>query len=128
MSARGNPKSSTGRLDVFTRLITDNGTEFDQVREGYKGPLYAEVSPRTFSVLVRTGSRLTQLRIRRGSPPSSSQKHKDLQREFRLVDHDLADEQITNTGLPITVDVVGSADNDHIIGYRAKSHTGLIDV
>jgi dCTP deaminase len=65
MSARGNPKSSTGRLDVFTRLITDNGTEFDQVREGYKGPLYAEVSPRTFSILVRKGSRLSQLRIRK---------------------------------------------------------------
>jgi dCTP deaminase len=128
MSARGNPKSSTGRLDVFTRLITDNGTEFDQVREGYKGPLYAEVSPRTFSVLVRTGSRLNQLRIRRGTPPSSGQKHKDLQREFRLVDRDVPDEHITTGGLPITVDVVGSAETDHIIGYRAKSHAGLIDV
>ena len=68
MSAMGNPKSSTGRLDVFTRLITDYGTEFDRVREQYKGPLYAEVSPRTFSVLVRKGSRLSQIRIRRGKP------------------------------------------------------------
>ncbi|HEY6241289.1 MAG TPA: 2'-deoxycytidine 5'-triphosphate deaminase, partial [Burkholderiales bacterium] len=63
-SAMGNPKSSTGRLDIFTRLITDYGTEFDRVREGYGGPLYAEVSPRTFSVLVRKGSRLNQIRIR----------------------------------------------------------------
>jgi dCTP deaminase len=127
MSARGNPKSSTGRLDVFTRLITDNGTEFDQVREGYKGPLYAEVSPRTFSILVRKGSRLSQLRIRRGAPLSSDQKHKDLHREFRLVDRELSDDEIKN-GVPITVDVIGSADTGYIIGYRAKSHAGLIDV
>jgi dCTP deaminase len=127
MSARGNPKSSTGRLDVFTRLITDNGSEFDQVREGYKGQLYAEVSPRTFSILVRKGSRLSQLRIRRGTPASSDEKHKQLHREFRLVDRDLSDEEIKN-GLPITVDVTGSAASDYIIGYKAKNHAGLIDV
>ncbi len=127
MSARGNPKSSTGRLDVFTRLITDHGTEFDQVREGYKGPLYAEVSPRTFTILVRKGSRLSQLRIRRGTPPSSDQKHKDLHREFGLVDRELSDEDI-KSGVPITVDVVGSPDSGHTIGFKAKSHTGLIDV
>ena len=68
MSALANPKSSIGRLDVFARVITDQGTEFDRIREGYKGPLYAEISPRAFSILVRTGSRLVQLRIRRGSP------------------------------------------------------------
>jgi dCTP deaminase len=127
MSARGNPKSSTGRLDVFTRLITDYGTEFDQVREGYKGPLFAEVSPRTFTILVRKGSRLSQLRIRRGAPPSSDEKHKQLQREFGLVDRPLSDEDIKN-GVPITVDVHGSASNSNIIGYKAKSHSGLIDV
>jgi dCTP deaminase len=127
MSARGNPKSSTGRLDVFTRLITDYGTEFDQVREGYKGPLFAEVSPRTFTILVRKGSRLSQLRIRRGAPPSSDEKHKQLQKEFGLVDRPLSDEDIKN-GVPITVDVHGSASNSNIIGYKAKSHSGLIDV
>jgi dCTP deaminase len=127
MSARGNPKSSTGRLDVFTRLITDGGTEFDQVREAYKGPLYAEVSPRTFTILVRKGSRLSQLRIRRGTPPSGDQKHRDLHREFGLVDRELSDEDIKN-GVPITVDVVGRPETGHIIGYRAKSHAGLIDV
>jgi dCTP deaminase len=67
-AAAANPKSSTGRLDVFARVITDYGTEFDRVREGYKGPLFAEISPRAFSILVRTGSRRVQLRIRRGSP------------------------------------------------------------
>jgi dCTP deaminase len=127
MSARGNPKSSTGRLDVFTRLITDNGTEFDQVREGYAGPLYAEVSPRTFSILVRKGSRLNQLRIRLGSPPSSDEKHKQLQREFGLVGGELSDDEIKN-GVPITVDVVGSPASGNVIGYKAKNHAGLIDV
>jgi dCTP deaminase len=127
MSARGNPKSSTGRLDVFTRLITDHGTEFDQVREGYKGPLYAEVSPRTFTILVRKGSRLSQLRIRRGAPPSSNEQHKQLHKTFRLLDRDLSDEDIKN-GLPITVDVRGSDENNRIIGYKAKNHAGLIDV
>lgn len=126
-SARGNPKSSTGRLDVFTRLITDNGTEFDQVREGYKGPLYAEVSPRTFSILVRKGSRLNQLRIRRGTPVSSNQAHEKWQKDFQLVDRELPKDEIRN-GIPITVDVRGDADNGHIIGYKAKNHTGLVDV
>ena len=127
MSGRGNPKSSTGRLDVFTRLITDHGTEFDRVREGYKGLLYAEVSPRTFTILVRKGSRLSQLRIRRGTPPSSDQQHKDLHLQFNLVDRKLSDDDIKN-GLPITVDVIGKPETGHVIGYRAKSHAGLIDV
>ena len=61
-----NPKSSTGRIDVFTRLITDRSSRFDTVARGYRGPLYAEISPRTFSILVRTGSRLNQIRLHRG--------------------------------------------------------------
>lgn len=126
ISARGNPKSSTGRLDIFTRLITDYGTEFDQVREGYKGPLYAEISPRTFTVLVRKGSRLSQLRIRRGAPPNSNEAHKQLHRDFGLVDRELSDDDIKN-GVPITVDVFGKASGN-IIGYKAKNHAGLIDV
>ena len=127
MSGRGNPKSSTGRLDVFTRLITDYGTEFDQVPEGYEGPLYAEVSPRTFTILVREGSRLNQLRIRRGAPPSSDRQHKRLQQKFRLVDSELSDDDIKH-GVPITVDVIGKPGTGSVIGYRAKNHTGLIDI
>ena len=84
-SAMGNPKSSTGRLDVFTRLITDCGTEFDRVREGYNGPLYAEVSPRTFSVLVRKGSKLNQIRIRRGNPPSTDTEMRRLLDKHQVV-------------------------------------------
>jgi len=66
LSAAANPKSSTGRLDVFTRVITDGGEAFDAVPDGYNGPLYVEIAPRTFSVLVRPGDRLVQLRFRRG--------------------------------------------------------------
>ena len=124
-SARGNPKSSTGRLDIFTRLITDYGTEFDTVREQYKGPLYAEVSPRTFSVLVRKGSRLSQLRIRRGNPPATDGEMRRLLQEHQIVDS-ISEEEI-RAGVPVTVDVRGEKTNG-LIGYRAKSHAGLIDI
>ena len=85
ISGTANPKSSTGRLDVFTRLITDGATEFDRVKGGYKGPLYAEISPRAFSILVRKGSRLNQLRFRRGSPAHSDSALRRLHEEVRLV-------------------------------------------
>jgi len=124
-SAMGNPKSSTGRLDIFTRLITDYGTEFDRIREQYKGPLYAEVSPRTFSVLVRKGSRLNQIRIRRGNPPSTDEAMKRLQQEVELVGAISEDE--IRKGVPVSVDVRGEKSGG-VIGYKAKSHTGLIDV
>jgi dCTP deaminase len=67
--ARANPKSSTGRVDVFVRLLTDRGHAFDDVAEGYRGPMFLEIAPQTFSVLVRTGTRLNQLRLKRGVPP-----------------------------------------------------------
>ena len=66
IAAAANPKSSTGRLDVFTRVIADETRGFDRIEAGYHGPLYAEISPRTFPVLVREGSRLSQIRFRRG--------------------------------------------------------------
>jgi dCTP deaminase len=124
-SAMGNPKSSTGRLDIFIRLITDYGTEFDRIREQYSGPLYAEVSPRTFSVLVRKGSRLNQIRIRRGNPPSSDTAMRRLLEEHQVVGsisrNDIRD------GVPVSVDVQGDKSGG-IIGYRARSHAGLIDI
>ena len=125
-SAMGNPKSSTGRLDVFTRLITDYGTEFDRVKEQYKGPLYAEVSPRTFSVLVRKGSRLSQIRIRRGNPRTADETMKQLQQEHQLVGAEITDEEIRN-GVPVSVDVRGDKSG-RLIGYKAKNYAGLIDV
>ena len=69
VSARANPKSSTGRVDVFVRLLSDGGPAFDDVVEGYHGPTYIEIAPQTFSVLVRRGTRLNQLRLKRGDPP-----------------------------------------------------------
>ena len=126
MSAMGNPKSSTGRLDIFTRLITDYGTEFDRVREQYKGMLYAEVSPRTFSVLVRKGSRLGQIRIRRGKPQSSDEGMRRLQQEQQVVSSTLAENDIRN-GVPVSVDVLGDRSGG-LIGYKARNHAGLIDI
>ncbi len=126
LSAAGNPKSSTGRLDVFTRLITDHGVEFDQVAAGYQGPLYAEIAPLTFSVLVRTGSRLSQLRIRQGLANLSDQEHLALHAQVQLMDRDLSANDVKG-GLPISVDLSGQ-NRQQLIGYRAKRHSGVVDV
>jgi len=126
LAAAGNPKSSTGRLDVFTRLITDYGVEFEQVPAGYTGPLYAEIAPLTFSVLVRQGSRLSQLRIRSGVSVIDDQQHVALQNEMRLVDCDLTDHEIKN-GVPVSVDLAGDCQTG-LIGFRAKRHCNVVDV
>ena len=80
-----NPKSSTGRLDVFTRLIVDGAMEFEEVPAGYQGPLYAEISPRTFSILVRTGSRLNQLRLKRGQSFITDKEMELLQEHHKII-------------------------------------------
>lgn len=123
VSGTANAKSSTGRLDVFTRLVTDHGKEFDRVEAGYHGPLYAEISPRTFPLLVRTGSRLNQLRLRRGSPVFSDAALRRLQEEIGVVHGDV---DIDN-GIALSVDLSGVADGG-IVGYKAKRHAGLIDI
>ncbi len=112
LSALANPKSSIGRIDVFTRLITDHGMEFDRVRAGYRGPLYAEISPRTFSILVKRGDRLNQIRLKR--------------RNAEALDH--AGGEKAENGVPVTVNLEGTDRNDGIIGYRARKHAGLIDL
>ena len=125
ISGSANPKSSTGRIDVFTRLITDRGEAFDRVEAGYRGPLYAEISPQTFPILVRKGSRLNQLRIRRGSPQFSDTQLRRLHAEQPLVD---SEPDIEN-GLGFSIDLKGaSSPKERRIGWRAKRHTGLIDV
>src|SRR6516165_5768451 len=109
-SGFANPKSSIGRLDVFARVITDHGSEFDRIREGYKGPLYAEISPRSFSILVRSGSSLVQLRIRRGSPAFSDTALRRLHEEVGLVEASsgmLSAREAIRDGLAFTVDVGG---------------------
>jgi dCTP deaminase len=117
-----NPKSSTGRIDVFTRLITDHANAFDRIESGYRGPLFAEISPRTFPVLVRKGSRLNQLRIRRGSPQFTDTQLRRLHADTPLVS---GDADIDN-GLALTIDLKGKPGMR--IGWRAKRHTGVIDV
>jgi dCTP deaminase len=124
-SAIGNPKSSIGRLDVLVRLVTDYGREFNRVPERYRGPLYAEIAPRTFSIRVRQGSRLNQIRIKRGSPRSTDTDIRRLDETFGLLDISLQPDEVRN-GIPLTVDVRGGQDG--IVGYRAKKTTGLIDV
>ncbi|MCB9959583.1 MAG: 2'-deoxycytidine 5'-triphosphate deaminase [Rhodospirillaceae bacterium] len=126
MTAIANPKSSTGRLDVFARVITDRGLAFDRIRAGYTGPLYAEVAPRSFSVLARRGDRLVQLRLRAGPRRTSDAELKALHDTIRLVDPAPADIDIDN-GLPVTVDVQGDGPGT-VIGYRARKHAGLIDL
>lgn len=99
VSVAANPKSSTGRLDVFTRVICDDAQAFDAVPQGYSGPLYVEIAPRTFSILTRPGDRLVQIRFRQGEPSVQS----------------------TQT---VSIDLKG----DGIIGYRAKRHAGMVDL
>jgi dCTP deaminase len=124
-SAIANPKSSIGRIDVFTRLISDGGTEFDRVRPNYRGPLYAEISPRTFSILVRKGDRLNQVRIKRGTPPPSDDAMRRLNERDGLLAPGLEAEAIKR-GVPITVDLGARAGE--VIGYRARKNAGLIDL
>ncbi len=126
-----NPKSSTGRLDIFTRLITDHTVVFDQVPEGYKGQLYAEVSPRTFGVVVRKGTKLLQLRVRLGSPQATDTGIRRLHEEVPLVHttdpSDDVEKMRISGGLAITVDLKGDADS-RLVGFKAKPHTDLVDV
>ena len=132
VAAFANPKSSTGRLDILTRLIADGATSFDQVAEGYKGELFIEVAPRSFSVVAKTGTRLNQLRFRRARGRSiSSAEWKLLLDEGQIVDssdHETNAKSIMAGMLPFTVDLEGSGKRGEIIGYRAKKHTRRIDL
>ena len=123
VSAAANPKSSTGRLDVFTRVIADGVASFDQVPAGYSGPLYAEICPQTFPIIVRRGSRLSQVRFRQGTFADSDAALADLHRRERLVSSDKPD---ISHGIALSVDLAG--DENGLVGYRAKRHTGLVDV
>lgn len=124
VSAAANPKSSTGRLDVFTRVICDRARGFDTIPAGYEGPLFLEISPRTFPVLVRTGSRLSQLRLRVGHPRLSVEEHQALHRAQTLV-YD-ADDAV-GEGVALSIDLEGEG-RDGLIGFRSKRHTAVVDV
>jgi dCTP deaminase len=127
VAAATNPKSSTGRLDVFTRVIADETRGFDRVEPGYHGPLYAEISPKTFPVLVREGSRLSQIRFRHGDAVLDGEALRALHARERLVDRA---EAVLGEGVAVSVDLSGGGvrSDEGIVGYRAKRHTAVIEV
>lgn len=125
-----NPKSSTGRLDVFTRMISDGAVEFEKAEAGYHGPLYAEISPRTFSILARRGSRLSQIRFRQGASGIDDDDMQRLQDEIGLVHGGGLNGRDIRDGVPLSVDLSGNAHPKipGLIGWRARKHAGMIDV
>ncbi len=122
--ALANAKSSTGRLDLLTRTIIDGGTEFDRIPAGYTGPLYAEICPRSFSVLVRPGMRLNQIRMRLGHAVLSDEELRALHANTPLV----STEAVISEGLGFSVDLKPAVGDGDLVGYRAKPHTGVIDL
>ena len=122
LQAVANAKSSTGRLDLLTRTITDGGAEFDRIAPGYTGPLYAEICPRSFSVLVRPGMRLNQIRFREGQAVLDDAALRALHASDVLVNG----EALIDDGLGFSVDL--KLDGTDLVGYRAKPHTGVIDL
>lgn len=122
LTAVANAKSSTGRLDLLTRLVADGGTEFDRLPEGYDGPLYAEICPRSFSVLVRPGMRLNQLRLRQGQAVLSDAELRDLNTREPLV----GGQALIDQGLGFSVDLKPASGD--LVGYRARPHSGVIDL
>jgi len=123
IEASANPKSSTGRLDVFTRVIADGVGAFDQIPKGYSGPLFAEICPQTFPIVVRKGSRLSQIRFRVGTAADSDVDLKALHKRERLVSVEDAD---ISGGIALTVDLAGDAKG--LVGFRARRHTGVVDI
>ncbi|SMX31955.1 2'-deoxycytidine 5'-triphosphate deaminase [Octadecabacter ascidiaceicola] len=122
MTAAASAKSSTGRLDLLTRIITDNGVEFDRVPEGYSGPLYVEICPRSFSVLVQPGLMLNQIIFRNGKTFINDEDLKALHVKTPIVDG----EAVISDGLGFSVDLKPTSGD--LVGYRAKPHTGVIDL
>ncbi|HUB96206.1 MAG TPA: 2'-deoxycytidine 5'-triphosphate deaminase [Stellaceae bacterium] len=122
-----NPKSSTGRLDILTRLLCDHSEAFDQVERGYRGPLYLEIAPRTFSIVVRAGTRLNQVRFRRGSPQVAVSEIQRLHDEGQLVTGADARPNLRDKLVGVTIDLAG-AGAGALIGYRANKHTDRIDI
>ena len=122
LSAVANAKSSTGRLDLLTRIITNKGTEFDRIPTGYKGQLFVEICPRSFSVLVRPGMRLNQIRFRNGQSILSDNELIELHTKEKLIDCELK----VDGGLGFSVDLKSAEGS--LVGYQAKPHTGIIDL
>lgn len=129
LAAKANPKSTTGRLDVFTRLITDGGSEFERVPRGYSGPLYAEIMPRTFPVIVHPGSSLSQIRFIRGEPRLSDPQLKRLDKEEGLIylDDETPSEARIRDGVELSVSLRAGHGGD-VVAYRGKKNAQLVDL
>ncbi len=130
LKAKANPKSTTGRLDVFTRLITDYGTEFEHVKQGYEGPLYAEIMPRTFPVTVSPGLSLSQIRFIRGDPRLSDTRLRDLDKKERLVYLDETSPgtaAVRDRGVELAVSL-RCDQGTGVVAYKGKSNAPLIDL
>jgi dCTP deaminase len=135
ISAMANPKSSTGRLDIFTRLITNGGEEFEKVRAGYKGKLYAEIAPRTFSVIVRAGMALSQIRFLSGNPQPSDRATAALEKaawekEEALVYSEEGNPEkarIAKKHVTLSVNLRG-ADPAEVVAYKARKNAPVIDL
>ena len=125
LAASTNPKSSTGRLDIFTRVITDRAQEFDKIPAGYTGPLYLEISPRTFPIVVRRGSRLSQIRFRNGNALLADAELLALHASNTLVASDTPN--VSGGGIALSIDLKGTGP-EGLIGYRGKHHTAVVDV
>lgn len=128
ISGKANPKSTTGRLDIFTRLLTDYGVEFDRLPPGYKGRLYAEIVPRTFTVGIRAGMKLSQLRFVEGPANSQNTEIQELDRKEAVVymDEDRPAKALFNRGLRITVNLEGGAGE--VIAYKARPNAPLVEL
>lgn len=129
ISGKANPKSTTGRLDIFTRLITDYGIEFDRVPAGYKGKLYAEVVSRTFTVRIRAGMRLSQLRFVQGSPVAGDRTIRELDQEQNLVymDEDSPTRARLDRGLRITLNLE-AAEPGEVVAYKARPGAPVVEL
>lgn len=126
--AKANPKSTTGRLDVFARLITDRADQFDIIERGYQGPMFAEVSPKTFSVRVKAGTPLNQLRFLRGRSASSHASRRASEDEVLVFDeHGEPMKATVDAGIWFSVDLSGRA-GDAIVGWKARSESPVIDL
>ncbi|MCK4738784.1 MAG: 2'-deoxycytidine 5'-triphosphate deaminase [Deltaproteobacteria bacterium] len=129
VDGKTNPKSTTGRLDIFSRVLSDKNPRFDHIKEGYKGQLYLEVMPRTFAVKLKQGQSLAQLRLRRGDSYIGDEELKNIYLDKKLLYTDTAvlpiDEAVISHGLFMSVDLKGV---NGIVGYKAKKNSQVVDL
>ncbi|MGH9407651.1 MAG: 2'-deoxycytidine 5'-triphosphate deaminase [Terriglobia bacterium] len=127
IGGKANPKSTTGRLDIFTRLITNGGIEFEHIPKGYSGELYVEIVSRTFPIKVRQGAKLNQVRFVRGNPPSTDGVLGRLDEQETLVfeDEENPAHAFIQRGLRISIDLEGSGG---AVAYKARRNPPAVDL